>query len=155
MQRKIKKLSISAEKGGLICFRPGDLMKQKITIKNNGQVWWTGFINPTEEEIAKGILQYNQVKISEYKNIGKENALKILERAQEILPAKISDEYEQFICDATPDEIFIEYEDGEFIFGQSIDFLTSREDLPNFYREIAEQVVIDNLLFCEDYVEYF
>ena len=68
MQRKIKKLSISAEKGGLICFRPGDLTRQKITIKNNGQVWWTGFRTPTEEEIAKGILQYNQVKISGYKN---------------------------------------------------------------------------------------
>ena len=87
--------------------------------------------------------------------LGKENALKILERAQEILPAKISDEYEQFICDATPDEIFIEYEDGEFIFGQSVDFMSSCEDLPNFYSEIAEQVVIDNLLFCEDYDEYF
>jgi hypothetical protein len=149
MQRKIKKLSISAEIGGLICFRPGDLMKQKITIKNNGQVWWTGFRTPTEEEIAKGILQYNQVKISEYKNIGKENALKILERAQEILPAKISDEYGRWVCDAIPDEIFIEYEDGEFIFGQSVDFRSSYNDLPNFYREIAEQVVIDNLLFCE------
>ena len=150
MQRKIKKLSISAEKGGLICFGSGDLMKQKITIKSNGQVWWTGFRNPTEEEIAKGILQYNQVKISEYKNIGKENAIKILEKAQEILPAKISDEYGQWVCDATPDEIYIEYEDGELIFGQ-VDFMSSCEDLPNFYREIAEQVVIDNLLFCEEY----
>ena len=150
MQRKIKKLNIKVEKGGLICFNAGDLMKQSITIKNNGQVWWTGFRNPTEEEIAKGMLQYNQVKISEYKNIGKESALKILEKAQDILPAKIPAEYEQYICDATPDEIFIEYENGEFIFGQSIDFITSCEDLPNFYREIAEQVVIDNLLFCED-----
>jgi hypothetical protein len=155
MQRKIKKLSISAEKGGLICLDDGDFIKQKITIKNNGQVWWTGFRPPTEKEIAQGILPHNEVKISEYKNIGKENAIKILERAQEILPAKISNEYGQWVCDAIPDEIFIEYEDGEFIFGQSIDFLTSREDLPNFYREIAEQVVIDNLLFCEDYVEYF
>ena len=155
MQRKIKKLSISAERGGFICFKAGDLMKQRLTIKNNGQVWWTGFRNPTEEEIAKGMLQYNQVKISEYKNIGKESALKILEKAQDILPVKISAEYEQYICDATPDEIFIEYENGEFIFGQSIDFMTSCEDLPNFYSEIAEQVVIDNLLFCEDYDEYF
>ena len=67
------------------------------------------------------------------------------------MPAKISAKYEQYICNATPDEIFIEHEDGEFIFCQSVDFMSSCEDLPNFYREIAEQVVIDNLLFCEDY----
>ena len=147
MQKKIKRLSISAELGGLMCFMPGEMMEQRITIKNNGQVWWTGVRNPTEKEIAAGILRYNKVKTSEYKNIGKENAVRLLEKAQAILPSKIT-AGKQYICDATPDWICIEYEDGEVLSGESVDF-----SLPNFYEEIAEQVLIENLLFCENYDE--
>lgn len=154
MSNKIKKLSIKVEKGGMMCPRLGEIIQQTLTIKNNGQVWWTALRNLTEEERAKGFsydgICIGNIKLSEYKNIGKDNALKILEKAQEVLPTKIDTEYKHFICDATPDEIYIEYENGERLFGQSIDFLSDSDDVENFYDYLAEELLIENLLIFGD-----
>lgn len=156
MKNKIKKLTIVAEKGGFILHKAGDMTKQKITIKNNGQVWWTGLRYPTEQEIEKGVLPENEVKMTEYKKLNEQTAVTILAQAQEILPAKIDSEFKQFVCDACPDEIYIQYEDGKILCGQAVgDFLTMSVDLPDFYKKVAEVVSIDNLLFCEDYYECF
>ena len=84
MLKKIKKLMIVVEKGGLRCVRPNEIEKQSLTIKSNGQVWWNATRTLTIEEQEKGFSN-NGVKITEYKNIGKENAERILSHAEEVL----------------------------------------------------------------------
>ena len=155
MQNKIKKLSISMERGGLKMPKPNEMEQQKLTIKNNGQVWWTGLRNFSKEEIEKGFGAdgniVKKVKLSEYKNIGKENALKILERAQEILPKHIDTECRHLICDASLDEVLIEYDDGEFLVGQ-LDALTYElDEVEEFYDYLAEELLIENLFMLEGY----
>lgn len=149
MKRKIKKLNIKVEKGCMIWPEHGEFMKQSITIKNNGQVWFNVWRNLTMEEVAKGFTTeegffVKRVKITEQKNIGKENTRRILERAEEVLSKHIDKEYELFICDAIPDEVLIEYEDGEIVMGQIID---SPWD---FYKYLAEETVIENLFFFDE-----
>lgn len=152
MKNKIKKLTIVVEKGGFMLVRNGEVFKQSITIKNNGQVWHKSLRSITQKEEDAKIPQQD-VKVTEYKNIGKQNAIQILARAQEVLPAKIDEEFKQFVCDAIPDEIYIEYEDGKTLCGQSVDFLTSNQEILAFYEMIAELVAIDNLFFCNNYYE--
>lgn len=150
MQKRIKKLSINMEKGGLKMPKPNEIEQQKITIKNNGQVWWTGLRNFSKEEIEKGFGAdgniVKKVKLSEYKNIGKENALKILERAQEIFPSIIDTEMTVLICDACPDYIVIEYEDGEIIFGQLLGLTYELDAVIDFYSYVSKEAVLNNFV---------
>ena len=53
MSKKIKKLMITAEKGGFRCPKPNEIEKQSITIKSNGQVWWNAIRTLTIEEQEK------------------------------------------------------------------------------------------------------
>ena len=158
MQRKIKKLYIKVEKGGMMCPQPGEFMKQSITIKNNGQIWFNAWRNLTEEELAKGFTTEDgffveRVKITEQKNIGKENARRILERAGEVLPKHIDKEYKLLICDACPDEVVIEYEDGEIVAGQLVNLTYELDEVEEFYDFLAKEIVIENLFFFDDYVK--
>ena len=52
MEKKIKKLSIKVEKGVFDCIQPDEIDVQKITIKSNGQVWWSENRSLTKEEIT-------------------------------------------------------------------------------------------------------
>ena len=146
--KEIKRLTIKVEKGGMRCLKLGELTKQSLTIKNNGQVWWTAFRNFTWEEVAKGFAIdrniVDKVRVSEYKNIGKENAKKILEKAQEILPKHVDTEWEYLVDDAILDAIFIEYENGEFLVGQ-LALPYELDDVEDFYDYLAEELLIEQL----------
>ena len=155
MQRKIKKLNIKVEKGGMMCPQPGEFMKQSITIKNNGQIGFNAWRNLTEEEMAKGFTTeecffVERVKITEQKNIGKENARRILERAGEVLPKGIDKEYKVVYCDACPDEVVIEYEDGEIVAGQLEKLTYELDDVEEFYDFLVEETLIENLFFFDE-----
>ena len=155
MQRKIKKLNIKVEKGGFMRPQPGEFMKQSITIKSNGQIWFNAWRNLTEEEIAKGFTTeegffVERVKITEQKNIGKENARRILERAGEVLPIHIDTNFKFLVCDACPDEVVIEYEDGEIVVGQLNELTYELDDVEEFYDFLAEETCIENLFFFDE-----
>ena len=152
MQRKIKKLNFKVEKGGFMCPQPGEFIKQSITIKNNGQIWFNAWRNLTGEEIEKGFNQnggifVERVKITEQKNIGKENALRILERAEEVLPKHIDTNFMVLVCDACPDEVVIEYEDGDIVMGQLANLTY---DVEEFYEFLVEETCIKNLFFFDE-----
>ena len=156
MEKKIKKLNIKVEKGGMRCPQPGEFMKQSITIKNNGQIWFNAWRNLTEEEIAKGFTTkegffVERVKITEQKNIGKENARRILERAGAVLPKHIDTNFMVLVCDASLDEIVIEYEDGEIVVGQLEQLTYELDDVEEFYDFLAEETCIENLFFFDGY----
>ena len=154
MKKKIKKLNIKVEKGGMMCPQPGEFMKQSITIKNNGQIWFNAWRNLTEEEIAKGFTTeegfFERVKITEQKNIGKENARRILERAGEVLPKHIDTNFMVLVCDASLDEIVIEYEDGEIVVGQLEQLTYELDDVEEFYDFLVEETLIENLFFFDE-----
>ena len=149
MSKKIKKLMISAEKGGFRCPKPNEIEKQSITIKSNGQVWWNVTRTLTIEEQKKGFSN-NGVKITEYKNIGKKKAEEILIRAEEVLKNNIDTKFKTLICDACPDEIYIMYEDNEVLFGQLIDLTDSLDEIEAFYDYLSEELLIENLLFFDN-----
>lgn len=149
MLRKIKKLKISASKGGFRCWQPNEIEEQSITIKNNGQVWWNATRTLTIDEQAKGFSN-NGVKITEYKNIGKQKAKEILIRAEEVLKNKINTEFKTLICDACPDEICITYDNNEVLFGQLIDLTDSLDEIESFYEYLSEELLIENLFFFDD-----
>ena len=155
MDKKIKKLNIKIEKGGMMCPQPGEFMKQSITIKNNGQIWFNAWRNLTEEEIAKGFTTeegffVERVKITEQKNIGKENARRILERAEVVLPKYIDKEYKILYCDACPDEVVIEYEDGDIVMGQLASLTYELDGVWDFYEYLVEETLIENLFFFDE-----
>lgn len=143
---KIKKLTISAEKGGFTKAEPKEILKQSITIKSNGQIVWTALRTLSTKEISKGF-NCELVKISERKNVGKANAEKILKRANEVLINKIDCDFKVLICDATPDKILIEYENGKIVSGQLIDLTYNLDDVELFYDFLAKETLINNLLF--------
>ena len=147
--KKIKKLMITAAKGGLRCVKPNDIEKQSITIKNNGQVWWNAIRTLTIEEQEKGFSN-NGVKITEYKNIGRENAERILQRAAAFLKDRVNTEFNIFVCDAILDEIYIEYENGEILFGQLNEFAYQSDEISIFYDNLAEELLIESLFFFDD-----
>ena len=149
MSKKIKKLKISACKSGFRCWQPNEIEEQSLTIKNNGQIWWNVTRTLTMEEIAKGFLN-NNVRITEYKNIGKEKAKKILEHAENFFKDKIDTEFINFICDATPDTVLITYEDDEFLFGQLNEFTYQSDDVEAFYDYLSKELLIENLFFFND-----
>ena len=146
MSRKIIKIKISASRGGFRCWQPNEIEEQSLTIKNNGQVWWNVTRTLTMEEIAKGFLN-NNVRITEYKNIGKEKAKKILEHAENFFKDKIDTEFKTFICDASPDTVLIDYENDEWIFGQLNEFTYQSDDIEAFYDYLSEELLIENLFF--------
>jgi hypothetical protein len=155
MEKKIKKLNIKVEKGGMMCPQPGEFMKQSITIKNNGQIWFNTWRNLTEEEMSKGFIASNgvfapAVVVREQKNIGSANAQHILERASEVLPKYIDKEYELHICDACPDEVIIEYEDGEIVVGQLVILTYELDEVGKFYDFLVEETLIENLFFFDE-----
>lgn len=149
MSKKIKKLMIVVEKGGLRCVRPNEIEKQSLTIKSNGQVWWNATRTLTIEEQEKGFSN-NGVKITEYKNIGKENAERILSHAEEVLKNNIDIEFKVLISDACPDEILIIYEDKEVLCGQLIDLTDSLGEIEAFYDYLAEELLMEKLFLFED-----
>lgn len=154
MEKKIKKLNIKVEKGGMMCPQPGEFMKQSITIKNNGQIWFNAWRNLTEEEMSKGFIASNgvfapAVVVREQKNIGS-NAKHILERASEVLPKYIDTEFMVLICDACPDEVIIEYEDGEIVAGQLANLTYELDEVEKFYDFLAEETLIENLFFFDE-----
>ena len=140
---------ISATRGGFRCVKPNEIEEQSITIKNNGQVWWKARRTLTIEEEANGFSN-NGVKITEYKNIGKQKAAEILIRAETVLKNKIDNEFKVLIDDASPDEIYIMYEDNEVLFGQLIDLADSLDEIESFYDYLSEELLIEDLLFFEN-----
>lgn len=149
MFKKIKKLSITATKGGFRCPKPNEIEKQSITIKSNGQVWWNATRTLTIEEQYKGFSN-NGVKITEYKNIGKQKAEEILIRAETVLKNNIDTEFKVLIDDASPDEIYIIYEDNEVFCGQLIDLTDSLDAIDSFYDYLSEELLIEELFFFGD-----
>ena len=149
MSKKIKKLMISAEKGGFCCPKPNEIEKQSIAIKSNGQVWWNATRTLTIEEQGKGFSN-NGVKITEYKNIGKKKAEEILIRAEEVLKNNISAGFEVLIADGSFDEIYIIYEDNEVLCGQLIDLTDSLDEIEAFYDYLSEELLIEDLLFFDN-----
>ena len=148
MQRKIKKLSITVEKGGLMCPLPGAPVKQKLTIKNNGQIWFTTWRNLTMDEECEGM--EGMVKVSEYKKLMSLHVDFILEEAQKVLPKYIDKEYKIYIMDACPDEAIIEYEDGEIVFGQLANLTYELDEVEDFYEFLAKETCIDDLFFLDE-----
>ena len=158
MQRKIKKLSIKVEKSCFICPQQGEWMKQKFTINNKGQVFLTAWRNLTKEEFIKGFTtpkgSYSPaVVVREQKNIAKEDAENVLKKAQEILPKYIDSEYEVLICDAIPDEIFIEYEGGEIVKGQIANLTYELDEIEEFYEFLAGETLLENLFFFDEFLD--
>lgn len=149
MSKKIKKLMITAEKGGFRYPKPNEIEKQSITIKSNGQVWWKTTRTLTIEEQEKGFSN-NGVKISVYKNIGKKKAEEILIRAETVLKNNIDNEFKVLIDDASPDEIYIIYEDNEVLCGQLIDLTDSFDEIEAFYDYLSEELLIEDLLFFDN-----
>ena len=146
MSKKIKKLSITAEKGGFRCPKPNEIEKQSITIKNNGQIWWNSIRTLTIEEQEKGFSN-NGVKITEYKNIGKKKAEEILILAEKVLKNNIDSEFKNLICDACLDEICIIYEDNEVLCGQLIALSDSLDEIEHFYDYLSKELLIKDLFF--------
>ena len=146
MSKKIKKLMISATRGGFRCVKPNEIEEQSITIKNNGQVWWNATRTLTIDEQSKGFCN-NGVKITEYKNIGKQKAEEILIRAEEVLKNKIDTKFDALIDDAIPDEICITYDNNEVLFGQLIDLTDSLDEIEAFYDYLSEELLIEGLFF--------
>ena len=149
MSKKIKKLMITATKGGFCCIKPNEIEEQSITIKNNGQVWWNARRTLTIEEQVAGFSN-DGVKITEYKNIGKKKAEEILIRTETVLKNKIDNEFKVLIDDASPDEIYIIYEDNEVLCGQLIDLTDSLDEIEAFYDYLSEELLIEDLLFFEN-----
>lgn len=100
------------------------------------------------EEVANGF--NDKVRITEYKNIGKKKAKKILEHAEDFFKDKIDTELKTFICDASPDTVHIIYEDDEFLFGQLNDFTYESNEIEAFYDYLSEELLIENLFFFND-----
>ena len=149
MSKKIKKLMISATRGGFRCVKPNEIEEQSITIKSNGQVWWNATRTLTIEEQEKGFSN-NGVKITEYKNIGKKKAEEILIRAETVLKNKIDNEFKVLIDDVSPDEIYIIYEDNEVLCGQLIDLTDPLDEIEAFYDYLSEELLIEDLLFFDN-----
>ena len=149
MERKIKKLSISARVGYFGLHKPNAIIEQSITIKRNGQVWWRAKRNLTEEEMAKDFSK-NGITMTEYKNVGKERAERILQRAEELFKGKLDTEFHVLCNDAEPDVITIQYEDGKFYCGQLIDLTYNMDEIESFYEHLSQELLIDELLFFDD-----
>ena len=148
MKKKIKKLNIKAEKGGMMCPQPGEFMKQSITIKNNGQIWFNAWRNLTMEEECE--CMEGMVKVSQYKKLMCPHVDFILDEAQKVLPKYIDKEYKFFICDACPDEVIIEYEDGEIVVGQLANLTYELDEVEDFYEFLVKETVIENLFFFDE-----
>ena len=148
MERKIKKLSISARVGYFGSHKLNAIIEQSITIKSNGQVWWRAKRNLTEKEQEQGFLG-DGVSMTEYKNIGKERAERILQRAEELFKGKLGIDFNVLTCDAEPDVITMQYEDGEIYCGQLTDLTYNMDEIEIFYEYLSQELLIDELLFLD------
>jgi hypothetical protein len=146
MSKKIKKLKISACKSGFRCWQPNEIEEQSLTIKNNGQIWWSTTRTLTMEEAVNGFPN-DKVRTTEYKNIGKEKATKILDQAEKFFKDKINTEFKTFICDGSPDTVFIAYENDEVLFGLLNDFTYQSDEMEAFYDYLSKELLIENLFF--------
>ena len=149
MSRKIKKLTICAEKSGYCGWQPNEIEKQYVTIKSNGQVWWNATRTLTMKEKRKGFSN-NGVKVSEYKNIGREKAEEILARAENFFKDRIEMKFQSLICDASLDTVHIIYENNEVIFGQLNEFTYQSDEIEKFYDYLSEELLIESLLWFDD-----
>ena len=150
MYKKIKKIVISACKAGFIMGQQGEIIEQSITIKCNGQIRWRGIRTLTQDEIEQGFAVDKAVSITENKNLSKKIVEELLCHAEDFLVSRVNTEFTTLVCDASFDEVLIEYDDGTILFGQLNELTYQSDTIVEFYEYLSKKTQIENLLFFED-----
>lgn len=139
MARAERRLQIEICKAGYRPFEPDKEEKQRLTIHDNGKVWFTTYGLKTES-----FWQYKAMRKERYR-ISSAEANSIIDKALTLLnDDKIQDELYVIECDSVPDIITIVDTDGKY-HSKKI-YSSTVQAVQDFYAEVRMLLKIDLLL---------